>query len=378
MTTSDTISIFLNDKLEHNLTIYFSGETYEYIFNTSIDEIIALACKSLEATVMWEDINVTIDGMSVILYYFDGTSWIAIEEVVSNINGLVSFSGLVMGNYRLDSTEFTLNQSTITHTTDVFIEAIKTVIDIDYISSITGETVVDLSTIDWVIGCQNPTWIILDLSSMNPVFYDGVIINNATGTVVFYNLVDSLEYPWEFIIYDYAEAVSNRNPITTSAFNQINIDAKSLEAEFLWSSDSLPVIGESFELFMQDGTEWISLGTYITNEEGKVILTNVLPIGVYKFNDMAEWSIIANDNVKTVVSTVESLCVKKESFSLGFYRDIESKNFFFFVFELKIMLTFVFPELLAFGFFVFCNTYNLFLYASANSSISLLYGGIKL
>jgi len=150
--------LYINNYDEHTLTILFGGVLYEYVFNSSISEVVTLATKSISALVMWDEIFIPAENTLVGLLYFDGTSWILIEQATTDLSGQVLFNNLVMGEYMLCEAgdtigvSFIIDQPTITYTTDMNIVPDKTIIDIDYLQSILGDNhPVDLSTISYEI-----------------------------------------------------------------------------------------------------------------------------------------------------------------------------------------------------------------------------------
>lgn len=304
-TENESINTFFNDFESHNLTIYFSGETYEYIFNADISETISLACKSLEVTVEWDEIFAGIPGMSYDLL-FNGE---VIETVVSDANGLVSIGGLIIGAYILAETglltglAFSIAQDTVMYESDILITPNKTIIDVDYISSITGDTIVDLDTIEWDIRYYIDGVISTNSIWINPSFMTG--ITNASGVITIYNLLILEGFTYKLEILNYAGETETYFDITIDEFTQVELSGKDLEAEFLWSFDNAPVVGEDYELFFNTTSGWISAGIYTTDALGTITILDSLPIGIYKL-DGVEFEVVANDVITTVNVVVGS------------------------------------------------------------------------
>ena len=315
--SSGLIEVFISGINEYNLTIYFGGETITRIFNkTSISETIKLTTKSINGTVMWDEIFVPNDRMiEVILQYYNGINWIDIESGITDINGLVNFSGLVIGNYRIENNEFTVEQSTITYTTDILVDAVKTIIDVDYNKLLTifgNNYPVDLSTIAWEIRCiQNN--VLFNITKKDDEKADGLIVNNETGVITIYNILHQTGISWQLRILNYNGVITNY-AFTDNEFNQIELVAKSLELRVISNFEEEPAVGFDFELFyLYKGTEFISIGIFTTDINGLISISETLPIGTYYFEGQSEFSITAEDTMVVVNYTIEPIR-EKESF----------------------------------------------------------------
>lgn len=312
--SSGIISFAVNDNEEHIFQIIFGGILYEKVFNTSISEDVLLATKSIDSIVLWDEIFMpALDGAyseAFDLCYWDGSQWIIIETLFTDATGMIQFNNLVMGLYTLSETgdmdtllTFVVDQPMTIYTENIIALPDKTTLDIDYLNTVFGtEYPVDLSTVTYALQLYSTVqeaWI-----TIPEELYVALVIDEILGLIVF---------------YEYFELSSNLIRITIgNAWNvdyqflpnellEIDLTAKSLEASFTWSSDGAIADGETVSLYFFDGIGWILVDTYITNVEGKVILTECLPMGEYKFEDNIPFFITADDVVKTVTYTVESI-----------------------------------------------------------------------
>ncbi|KKL26862.1 hypothetical protein LCGC14_2391070, partial [marine sediment metagenome] len=87
-------------------------------------------------------------------------------------------------------------------------------------------------------------------------------------------------YIYSFYSYDY----SIFYPITQDGLTDVDFVAASGDFSFLWSSDNSPAIDHTAELFFDNAGTWISVDNYTTDSNGKVIITEMLIPGTYKFN----------------------------------------------------------------------------------------------
>ena len=334
---SGIINMEFNDKLTHNFTLIWHGVLYERIFNSSISEIVSLATKSIDAQLVWDEIFINIGGVfledTFDLLYFNGTSWILIQTVVRSGTGIIVLNSLAMGSYMIVKTGellgvvFTIDLLTITYTTDIPVTPSKTVITFEYINSIFGvDYPVDFTSIDWTlqflstVSGWNPT------TSVYYVYFD--TSDGANGRMVIYEILLYTDYDYRLVIGNSWNTNYNLNE---TGLTEINLVAKSLDAEFLWSSDSTPVVGTDFELFWFNGTDFVSIGTYTTDVNGKVIITEMLPIGTYMFENYAAFSIVADDSMKIETYSVESVFDGLDTQVLEWERKLELFSFFMYI-----------------------------------------------
>ncbi len=110
--------------------------------------------------------------------------------------------------------------------------------------------------------------------------------------------------------YGYRIAIGNSwnstHVLVENVLTEIDLVAKSLEVSAVWSFDSAPAIDILFPLYYFDGLDYVFISDYLTDFEGKIYISELMPIGDYKVG-ITEFSIIADDVVKAVVVTAESL-----------------------------------------------------------------------
>ncbi len=326
---SGIIQHSFNDELNHTFTLLWHGVLTTFNFNTSINEAVVLETKDIEVNSLWNEVFTPISNMDFQIWYYNGISWSLIESAQTDVNGVAVISALVMGIYVACEVgdfnalnNFTVDQITTLFSTEIYQDAVKTIITVDYLNTIFGtDYPVDLASLIWEVSFSGQT-------ANYPAHHDGVIVSG--NTITYYNLLDS--FAWNFIITGYAgytQELVNINGLTA-----VKLDAKSLEAEFLWSEDSAPVIGMDIDLFWFNGTEFVLVGTYVTDGSGILTITEQLIIGTYKLNSNPSFDIVASDVVKTVSYSVES---QKEIISISIfwlfyiyqYRELLVNNIFF-------------------------------------------------
>ncbi len=199
---------------------------------------------------------------------------------------------------------FTIDQLTTVYTTDFYVDADKTIIDIEYIG---GNIPVDLSLFSWEIGWEGSQWYVIANTS-----YDGMIINEALGTITIYNIQD---IAWKLRVFDYAGVPMTEYSITNGGLLEIELSTKSLSASLDWSSDSSPVVGMELELFWFNGTGFESIGLYTSDVSGIITTANLI-MGTYKLNNFAAFDIVASDVVKTLSYSIQS---QKEIISISYF-----------------------------------------------------------
>jgi len=200
---------------------------------------------------------------------------------------------------------FTIDQITTLYTAEIYRDAVKTEITVDYLNTLFGANYpIDLSTFAWEVAflTQTPTW--------GGVHCDGYTISG--NTLTYYNLVDTVL--WEFRAIGYAGFTPVL--INVDGLTEIKLDAKSLEVEYLWTEGGIPVVGKDVELFWFNGTGFELVGTYITDINGLVTITQQLIIGTYKINSNPIFDIVISDVVKTLQYSMES---NKEIFSISYF-----------------------------------------------------------
>ncbi|KKK83400.1 hypothetical protein LCGC14_2793770, partial [marine sediment metagenome] len=144
--SSGIISTTFNDQSLHNFTLIWHGVLIEHIFSSSISESISLATKSIDLSTVYDDIFISVDGIAGEIWYYDVTeTYILIGTFTSDLNGDVLIENLAMGIYVINEVglfdalnNFTLDQPTSLYTTQLIIQPIKTVFDLDYVTSIFG------------------------------------------------------------------------------------------------------------------------------------------------------------------------------------------------------------------------------------------------
>lgn len=329
---SGIITATFNNVEEHNFTLLWHGVINTFMFSESITDAVVLATKSIEVNTLWAEVLTPVEGISIQVWYYDGTTWSLIETAITDSSGVATISSLVMGLYVVSEVgdfnsinNFTVDQLTTLYTAEVLSNAVKTIIDVDYLDSVFGtDYSVDLSMITWAIEY-------LSTPASYPTHYDGIIVDEANGIVTVYNL--DFTYAWRFVVSGYAGASSW---LLVEGLNEINLDAKSLEAEFLWSSDNTPVIDYSVELFWYNGVDFESIGMYVTDVNGKVIITEMLPMGTYKLNDYTSFDIIAS-TITQIEQCIVSSTIKVISAFRGFYPNIFWEDIFgFFLYFLEV------------------------------------------
>ncbi len=334
------IEIDINKLGEQNFTMIFGGVRYEFIFNESITESIILNTKSIDALAMWDEIFMSIvnstNDFNLNLLYFDGTSWVTIETFTAVESGMVQFNNLIMGEYALSSgikdtsITFTIGQDMINYTDTMIVVPDKTEISITYFDSIFGtDYPVDLSTINYILEIWSNT--ANDYITI-PENYYVAVKDDVLGMIVIYELLQSGN---EYRIC-IGNAWNENYEFNEDVLTEIGLTAKSLVAEFLWSFESEPVNGTNFELFYYDGTDYISAGIYTTDINGKIIITELLPMGTYKFDDYATFDIVADDVVKTVGYTVESILGGFRTPAWISFGSVKSKLFSFLTIKINL------------------------------------------
>ncbi len=299
---SGIIQHVFNNEDDHIFTLLWHGVLTTFAFNTTINEAVILETKEVEVNSLWNEIFTFASNVDFEVWYYDGTTFISIENATTNSFGVATISGLVMGSFvvcqvggfnALDN--FTIDQLTTVYTTNVYVDADKTIIDFDYLA---GNIPVDLSLFSWEIGWMSATWyVISDLS------YDGMIVNEALGTITIYNIQD---IAWKVRVYDYAGVPMTEYSITNGGLLEIELSTKSLSASLVWSSDGIsPVIGMDLELFWFNGTDFESIGIYVSDGSGIITTANLI-MGTYKLNNFAAFDIVAGDVIKSVSYSVES------------------------------------------------------------------------
>lgn len=336
--SSGIISIVMNDNEEHIFQIIWHGVLYEKIFNTSISEEVLLATKSIDALVLWNEIFVpALNNLysDFDLYYWNGISWIIIQTAFTDVTGMIAFSSLVHGLYALSEAgdnetllTFELDQLTIIYTENILAEPDTIIIDIDYLNTFLGtDYPIDLTTIAYALEIYSTTqkdWITVPES-----LYVALVIDEASGMIVFYEYTEESSNKIRIVIGNAWNV--NYEFSATDTLIEIDLVAKSLDASYTWSSDGSVADGETVTLYYWNGIGWINVGSYITNVEGKVIITEMLPIGQYMFDSNPVFEITADDILKTVAYTVESILGERTVLHLDFIVGVKSKFFLFYV-----------------------------------------------
>jgi len=334
---SGIIKISINDYEWHTFTMIFGGVEYTFTFNDTITENIILATKSIDATAYWDEIDeLVVDGAVcefLDLLYYDGTSWVVIETIATNSIGTYQFSNLVMGLYALSesgdwytSINFTIGQPDTIYTDDLIVVPDKTIIDVDYFNSIHGaDYAVDLTTVDWTIfGEMDSVW--YDLSYYPGWFVSLDISDISNGRIVIYELNDN-EYLYKIV---FGNAWNMEQAFLSNELTEVSLTAKSVEAEFLWTFGDDPVVDASMAFYYWDGTEFVYYADYPTDENGKIYITELLPVGTYMFEGQAPFDIIADDVVKIESYSIVSLSGKgKLLYFIHLYEQEHGDEYFF-------------------------------------------------
>ncbi len=308
---SGIIQHSFNDEEEHIFTLLWHGILSEFIFSESISEGVVLENKVIEINSLWAEVLTHVPDINVEVWYYDGTTWSLIETTTTDSIGVATISGLVMGEFIVCEVgsfdalnNFTLDQLTQLYTAEVLIDAVKTIIDVDHLNTIFGtDYSIDLTDIDWVIEFYTVAAGWRDIANLGVLYLYYDLSDIANGNIVIYNLNDEESYPYKIII---GNAWNIEVDIIPNTITEVDLPAKSLEAEFLWSGDNAPVVGMEIELFWNNGTDFVSMGIYVTDVDGKVIITEMIPIGTYKLNDYAAFDITAMDIIHIEQHIIES------------------------------------------------------------------------
>lgn len=236
------------------------------------------------------------------------------------------------------SLTFTIDQLTANYTYNIFIVPDKTIIDVDYLDTIFGEMSVDLTGVDWVILARKvdsgSDWQDISLNENWWLYYD--VSDIANGVITIYEILVNIDgtsfYEYKIVI---GNAWNMEQLLVLDTTTEINLVAKSLEASVVWSSDGTPYIDMMVPLYYHDGTDYIFFADYLTDFEGKIYITDLLPIGLYMLG-VTEFTITADDVVKIVTCTIESLFWRREPHLDSIKGTIEFKYFFFFMSTIKL------------------------------------------
>ncbi|KKL79370.1 hypothetical protein LCGC14_2015520 [marine sediment metagenome] len=328
---SGIIQHVFNNEDDHTFTLLWHGVLTTFAFNTTINEAVILETKEVEVNSLWNEIFTSALDIDFEVWYYDGTTWSLIENATTSIlTGEATILGLVMGSFVVCQVggfnalnNFTIDQLTTVYTTDFYVDADKTIIDIEYIG---GNIPVDLSLFSWEIGWEGSQWYVIANTS-----YDGIIINEALGTITIYNIQD---IAWKLRVFDYAGVPMTEYSITNGGLLEIELSTKSLSASLVWSSDGIsPVVGMDLELFLWNGTDFESIGTYVSDVSGIITVPSLI-MGTYKLNDFVAFDIVASDLVKIEAYSVES---QLEAISASYFLVFKFTNtgtigkYFFFI-----------------------------------------------
>ncbi|KKL47135.1 hypothetical protein LCGC14_2338560, partial [marine sediment metagenome] len=302
---SGIINLVFNDILSHNFTILFGGVSQTIIITETItSQDVMLSTKTIDLSTVFDEIFIIAGGIDVEIWYnYAGTSWDLIQVSTTNVDGDASILGLVKGTFVISEVglfnslnNFTLDQPTTLYTTQLIIQPIKTVFDLDYVTSIFGaDYPVNISGLVWDITSDGTS------AFSSSTWSDGFIING--GIVSVYNLFPSMVIPWIFTVFNYG-GISYVSDVVIGGFNEVELPSKVLEATWLYSYDNAPAVGFDVILSLFNGTDFEEIGSYTTDLNGKITVSN-LPIGQYKLNG-DEFDIIATDLIHTESYILES------------------------------------------------------------------------
>jgi len=333
---SGIISFEFNDRVDHIFQITWQGVLYERIFNTSISEEVLLATKSIDSLVLWSEIDLPAIDSGYLeafdLLFFNSSEWIIIETVFTDATGMISISALIHGLYALSETgdmetlfTFEIDQSQIVYTENIFTEPDKTILSISYLNTFMGmDYPLDLTTVDYTLqlwSSSSSVWIDIPIS-----LYTALVIDEINGLISFYELFNASN-PYRIVINNSWDV---NYEFRADDVVEIDLVAKSLEASFTWSDDSIAE-NETVSLYFNDGIGWILVGDYVTNALGKVVITEILPIGEYRIDSNTPFFITVDDVVKIVAYTIESIFRESYVFYLDSIVGSGIQVFFFFM-----------------------------------------------